>query len=102
MPEIADMKSYKPPRRLRTVGLVALAVAGGVVAFGMISRVKADQRVATWTNQQMVADIDTPDLDQQLEAAKADLVTAQANEELSQTTATRWAALLTRNAVSRQ
>ena len=46
-PEIADMKSYKPPRRLRTVGLVALAVAGGVVAFGMISRVKADQRVAT-------------------------------------------------------
>jgi RND family efflux transporter MFP subunit len=158
MPETADMKSYKPPRRLRTVGLVALAVAGGVVAFGMISRVRADQHVAAWTNQQMVADvkvldlapptsggalvlpanvqafydapiharvsgylkrwyadigthvkagqvladIDTPDLDQQLEAGKADLVTAQANEELSQTTATRWAALLTRNAVSRQ
>jgi RND family efflux transporter MFP subunit len=50
----------------------------------------------------LLAEIDTPELDQQLTQAKADLATAQANEALSQTTATRWAALLTRNAVSRQ
>jgi len=51
---------------------------------------------------QLLAEIDAPELDQQLAQAKADLATAQANEALSQTTATRWAALLTRNAVSRQ
>jgi multidrug efflux system membrane fusion protein len=51
---------------------------------------------------QLLAEIDAPELDQQLAQARADLATAQANEALSQTTATRWAALLTRNAVSRQ
>jgi membrane fusion protein, multidrug efflux system len=149
---------HRPPRRLKVVGLAALAVAGGLVAWGLISRVNADQRVTTWTQQAMVpdvrvldlshtssggdlvlpatiqafydapiharvsgylkkwyvdigapvktgqvlADIDTPDLDQQLIQAKADLVTAQANEQLSETTATRWNSLLTRNAVSKQ
>ena len=51
---------------------------------------------------QLLAEIDTPEVDQQLAQARADLATAQANAALSQTTATRWAALLTRNAVSRQ
>jgi RND family efflux transporter MFP subunit len=51
---------------------------------------------------QMLADIDTPDLDQQLIQAKADLGTAMANEHLSQITATRWAGLLAQQAVSQQ
>jgi multidrug efflux system membrane fusion protein len=51
---------------------------------------------------QTLADIDTPDLDQQLAQAKANLNTAVANEHLSSTTATRWAGLLTQDAVSQQ
>ncbi|HSZ51162.1 MAG TPA: efflux RND transporter periplasmic adaptor subunit [Caulobacteraceae bacterium] len=155
---LGDLKSYRAPRRLRTVGIAALAVAGGLVAWGLMTRVHANQQVATWTQQAMVpdvkvfdlanmstggdlvlpatiqafydapiharvpgylkkwyadigtrvkagqvlADIDTPDLDQQLAQAQADLATAQANEQLSDVTAKRWNSLLTRNAVSRQ
>lgn len=51
---------------------------------------------------QLLAEIDTPDLDQQLAAAKADLGTARANAALSQTTATRWKNLLAKDAVSQQ
>jgi RND family efflux transporter MFP subunit len=51
---------------------------------------------------QVLAEIDTPDLDQQLAQAKADLGTAVANEHLSKTTAVRWAGLLAQDAVSQQ
>ena len=51
---------------------------------------------------QVLADIDTPDLDQQLNQAKADLATAVANQQLSQITAQRWAGLLAKDAVARQ
>src|SRR5271155_1707130 len=51
---------------------------------------------------QVLAEIDTPDLDQQLAQAKADLGTAVANQHLSQTTAARWAGLLAQDAVSQQ
>lgn len=51
---------------------------------------------------QVLADIDTPDLDQQLAQAQADLATAQANERLAKITADRWQSLLKRDAVARQ
>jgi membrane fusion protein, multidrug efflux system len=51
---------------------------------------------------QTLAEIDTPDLDQQYAQAKANLNTAVANEHLSSITATRWAGLLTQDAVSQQ
>jgi RND family efflux transporter MFP subunit len=51
---------------------------------------------------QTLAEIDTPDLDQQLVQAKADLGTAVANQHLSQTTASRWSGLLAQDAVSQQ
>lgn len=50
----------------------------------------------------VLALIDTPDLDQQLAQARADLLTAQANEKLSNVTAERWQTLATRNIVSQQ
>jgi RND family efflux transporter MFP subunit len=50
----------------------------------------------------LLAEIDAPELDQQLSQAKADLVTAQANENLSQITATRYSDLLKTDGVSRQ
>src|ERR1700727_2325393 len=51
---------------------------------------------------QLLAVIDTPELDQQLGQARANLKTAQANERLAQITATRWQNLLTTDSVSKQ
>jgi multidrug efflux system membrane fusion protein len=46
--------------------------------------------------------IDTPELDQQIEQAKAQLVNALAADKLSQSTAARWDSLLALDAVSKQ
>lgn len=51
---------------------------------------------------QLLAEVSTPDLDQQLLQAKADLQVAVANEQLAALTAKRWDALLARDAVSQQ
>ena len=51
---------------------------------------------------QLLADIETPEVDQQLEQARAQLETAQANYSLAQTTAERWQFLLKTNSVSKQ
>jgi RND family efflux transporter MFP subunit len=51
---------------------------------------------------QLLAEIEAPDLDQQLSQAQADLMTAQANAALATTTAARWEQLLKTDSVSRQ
>ncbi|HEY1588529.1 MAG TPA: efflux RND transporter periplasmic adaptor subunit [Rhodanobacter sp.] len=51
---------------------------------------------------QLLAEIDTPDLDQQLLQARADLASAKANEALAATTAKRWQAMLDSDSVSKQ
>ncbi len=51
---------------------------------------------------QLLAEIETPDLDQQLEQAKAQLVLAQANLHLAETTDMRWQELLKTASVSEQ
>ena len=51
---------------------------------------------------QILALLDTPEVDQQLRQAEADYATAQANDTLSQSTAKRWAALLATDSVSKQ
>jgi len=50
----------------------------------------------------VLADIDTPDLDQQLDQGQADLASAKANERLAAITAERWRTLVAAQAVSRQ
>lgn len=50
----------------------------------------------------VLAQIDTPDLDQQLMQARADLAVAQANAKLAQISATRWRSLSGTDAVSTQ
>jgi RND family efflux transporter MFP subunit len=50
----------------------------------------------------LLAEIETPDLDQQLLQAKADLASARANEALALTTAKRWQAMRDSDSVSRQ
>ena len=51
---------------------------------------------------QVLAEIDTPEIDQQLMQARADLATAQANEKLAKTTADRYEDLIKTDSVSRQ
>ncbi|MDB6114072.1 MAG: family efflux transporter, subunit [Lacunisphaera sp.] len=51
---------------------------------------------------QVLAEIETPDLDQQLEQAKAQLVLAQASLHLAETTDARWQMLLKTGSVSEQ
>jgi RND family efflux transporter MFP subunit len=51
---------------------------------------------------QLIAEIETPEVDQQLRQSRADLATAEANLNLSQITATRYADLLKTDSVSKQ
>jgi RND family efflux transporter MFP subunit len=50
----------------------------------------------------LLAEIDTPEIDQQLRQSRADLDTAKANQDLAQTTADRWQFLLKSGSVSKQ
>ena len=54
------------------------------------------------TKGQLLAEIETPEVDQQYTQAQADLATARANEALSDTTNARWKTLLATQSVSKQ
>jgi RND family efflux transporter MFP subunit len=54
------------------------------------------------TAGQVLAEIETPELDQQLRQARAELENARATMDMARTTADRWQSLLKRDAVSRQ
>jgi RND family efflux transporter MFP subunit len=51
---------------------------------------------------ELMAEIEAPEVDQQLNQAQADLATAQANESLAGVTNERWKGLLSTDSVSRQ
>ena len=51
---------------------------------------------------QLLAEIETPEIDQQLEQARSDFETAQANLQLAKTTADRWQFLVKSGSVSKQ
>lgn len=51
---------------------------------------------------QLLAEIETPEVDQQLQQARADLDTAQANLNLAKITASRWQELVSTGSVSQQ
>ncbi|MGH8777499.1 efflux RND transporter periplasmic adaptor subunit [Paraburkholderia sp.] len=51
---------------------------------------------------QLLAEIETPEVDDQLRAARADLANAQANYALAKSTADRWTGMLKSNSVSKQ
>jgi RND family efflux transporter MFP subunit len=50
----------------------------------------------------LLAEIETPEIDRQLDQARADLATAQANLQLAETTAARYQALLQSESVAKQ
>jgi RND family efflux transporter MFP subunit len=51
---------------------------------------------------QLLAEIETPEIDQQLQQSRAELERIQANEALAGVTSNRWQALLAKHAVSQQ
>jgi RND family efflux transporter MFP subunit len=51
---------------------------------------------------QLLAEIETPEIDQQLDQSRAELERMQANAELAGVTSNRWQALLAKHAVSQQ
>ncbi len=51
---------------------------------------------------ELLAEIDAPELDDQLQQARADYATAEANYKFAQSTAVRWEALLKTDSVSKQ
>ncbi|HEY3786060.1 MAG TPA: efflux RND transporter periplasmic adaptor subunit [Steroidobacteraceae bacterium] len=54
------------------------------------------------TKGQLLAEIDAPEVDQQLRQSRADLATAKANSQLAESTNQRWKGLLANHAVSQQ
>jgi RND family efflux transporter MFP subunit len=54
------------------------------------------------TKGELLAIVQTPEVDQQVQQADAEVNTAKANAELAEITNNRWKALLAKNAVSRQ
>ncbi len=114
-----SLKTWTHDQAIPTVALAPVAggghadlvLPGDVQAFytapihartsGYLKRWYADigQRVKAG---QVLAEIDTPDLDQQVLQARANLATAQANQRLSALTAKRWEGLVAQDAVSRQ
>jgi RND family efflux transporter MFP subunit len=114
-----SLKTWTHDQAIPTVSLASvdggghadLVLPGDVQAFynapihartsGYLKRWYADIG-ARVTAGQVLAEIDTPDLDQQVLQARANLATSQANQRLSAITAKRWEGLVAQDAVSRQ
>jgi RND family efflux transporter MFP subunit len=116
----AKLTERASAQSIPTVTLVAPAAAAGTGTLDLPGRLEAYSRapiyarvsgyLKSWKADigtpvkagQLLAEIDSPDLDQQLLQAKADLATAKANAQLAGTTAKRWQSLLAGDSVSRQ
>jgi RND family efflux transporter MFP subunit len=114
-----SMKTWTSQQAIPTIGLAKidgggqrdLALPGDIQAFntapiharvsGYLKRWYVDIGTPVKAGQTL-ADIDTPDLDQQVLQARADLATAQANQGLADTTSKRWQGLVAADAVSKQ
>jgi RND family efflux transporter MFP subunit len=116
----ASLKSWTEAEAVPTVSVIAPTSATGAQALILPGSVQAfydaqiHARVSGYLKHwyqdigaqvkagQILADIDTPELDQQLDQAQANLATAVSNQKLAQITAKRWTSLLSDDAVSHQ
>jgi RND family efflux transporter MFP subunit len=116
----AQLKNWTDEQAIPTVALVAPTGDGKGGTLDLPGRLEAYSRaplyarvsgyLKSWTADigtpvkagQLLAEIETPDLDQQLLQAKADLASAQANAALASTTAKRWQAMQGSDSVSKQ
>ncbi|MGE4240648.1 efflux RND transporter periplasmic adaptor subunit [Ramlibacter sp.] len=104
----------------RTVSVVSPAAAGESAALDLPARIEAWSRAGIYSRVsgylkswkadigtpvkagQLLAEIETPELDQQLAQAQAELATARANADLSANTAKRWQELQSSGMVAKQ
>ncbi len=120
---VAAESKLRTETRASTVGTVTvthakvrdagdeLALPGNIQAFtdapiyartnGYLKRWYADIGTNVKAGQ-LLAEIDAPEVDHQLQQARADLETAQANLKLAESTAARWQFLLKSESVSKQ
>ncbi|MDB6092355.1 MAG: efflux transporter periplasmic adaptor subunit [Gammaproteobacteria bacterium] len=105
IPTVSTIK----PTRLQTAQ--ALVLPGSVQAYNeALIHARTNGYLLNWYTDigtpvkkgQLLADIDTPEVDQQLRQARADLATAQANFQLARSTNQRWQGLLGTKSVSQQ
>ena len=118
--QAAQLRERTDAMAVPTVAVVAPAQAGGAATLDLPGRIEAHARapiyarvsgyLKSWNvdigarvkTGQLLAEIETPDLDQQLLQAQAELASASANAALATSTAKRWQSLLGTDAVSRQ
>src|SRR6185369_2817554 len=116
----ARLRAWTQEQAVPTVSVVTPGTQGDATSLELPGRLEAYSRaplyarvsgyLKSWSADigtpvkagQLLAEIEAPDLDQQLLQAKADLATAQANVALAGTTAKRWQELLKTGAVSKQ
>jgi RND family efflux transporter MFP subunit len=118
--ESARLRDWTDAQAIPTVAVAEPGGAGAAATLNLPGRLEAYARaplyarvsgyLKSWKYDigaqvkagQLLAEIEAPDLDQQLAQAEADLATAEANLALSTTTAQRWQSMLGTNAVSKQ
>ena len=116
----ARLREWTDAQAVPTVALLALNPQPGVVSLDLPGRLEAATRAPIYARVsgyvktrsvdigdvvkggETLAEIEAPDLDQQLIQAKADLTSAEASERLSRVTLDRGRSLLTSNVVSQQ
>jgi membrane fusion protein (multidrug efflux system) len=116
----AKLQEWTEAQAVPTVALVALNPTPGVSSLNLPGRLEANLRapiyarvsgyVKDWKVDigarvkagETLAEIEAPDLDQQLLQTRADLTSAQASAKLAAVTLSRGKSLLTSNAVSQQ
>ncbi|HEY0178059.1 MAG TPA: efflux RND transporter periplasmic adaptor subunit [Dokdonella sp.] len=116
----ARLRDWTDDQAVPTVAVVTPGTKSGSTSLDLPGRIEAYTRaplyarvsgyLKSWTADigtsvkagQLLATIETPDLDQQLLQAKADLASAQANAALAGTTAKRWQSMLGSDSVSKQ
>ncbi len=116
----AKLQDWTEAQAVPTVAIVALNAEPGVASLNLPGRLEANLRapiyarvsgyVKDWKVDigdavkagQTLAEIEAPDLDQQLLQARADLTSAEASAKLSEVTLSRGRTLLTSAAVSQQ
>ncbi|CAE6779697.1 efflux RND transporter periplasmic adaptor subunit [Paraburkholderia haematera] len=109
--EHASQTSVEVVRPQKSTAGLDLVLPGNVQAFldtpiyartnGYLKKWYADIG-AHVSNGQLLAEIDTPEVDDQLRAARADLANAEANYALAKSTADRWTEMLRSKSVSKQ
>lgn len=122
--ERADSKSalvqWTDQQAVETVMLAKIDTGAAVRPLSLPGAIQADNSAAlyarvsgylrSWSSDigahvaagQVLATIDTPDLDQQLDQGKADLASAEAAEQLADLTAKRWQTLVASQSVAQQ